>query len=158
MSRRLRRLAKAEGSECYQFFIRTQESPPRQCLLVIRTARPVAGLLPDTSAPAGASDPRSPPLALQAAWPTVRAVNLDEPSTVRGHSSLASLWIRSTSAEQRYFKVFHLPSSPDKVPWITLRSNVVRVPVDQAGFHGRYPVHPKRYLFCGHGGALSPPG
>ncbi len=69
----------------HQFFIRTQETPPRQRLLVIRTARPVAGLLPDASAPADASGSRSPPLALQAAWPTGRAVNLDEPSTVRSH-------------------------------------------------------------------------
>lgn len=57
------------GSLGYQFFIRTGETPPRQRLLVIRTARPAAGLLPDPSISTETSDSRSPPLALQAAWP-----------------------------------------------------------------------------------------
>jgi len=53
----------------HQFFIRTGETPPRQRLLVIRTARPAVGSLLDSSTPTETSDLRSPPLALQAAWP-----------------------------------------------------------------------------------------
>ena len=50
------------------FFVRPEESPPRQRLLVIRTARPGAGMMPDPF-PTGedkVSVGRSPPLALQA--------------------------------------------------------------------------------------------
>jgi hypothetical protein len=60
----------------HAFFIRAGERPPRQRLLVIRTARPAAGLLADLSPPTEATDSPSPPLAQQAAWPTVPAHRL----------------------------------------------------------------------------------
>jgi hypothetical protein len=58
-----------EGTLGYQFFIRPEESPPRQRLLVIRTGRAVPSVAGEV-APSGAEEPNSSkrclPLALQA--------------------------------------------------------------------------------------------
>jgi hypothetical protein len=57
-------------------FIRPDESPPRQRLLVIRAARPSPSVVPDSMLSAGSGSlRRSPPLALQAAWTTFRGVS-----------------------------------------------------------------------------------
>jgi hypothetical protein len=55
-------------------FVRIAESPPKQRLLVIRTVRVIAGTEAalTTAADESATASRSPPLALQAAWTTVR--------------------------------------------------------------------------------------
>jgi len=63
----------------HAFFIRADETPPRQRLLVIRTARPAAAWLPDPSTAAESSGSHAPPLALQAAWPTGPAQRLKGP-------------------------------------------------------------------------------
>lgn len=63
----------------HAFFIRAGETPPRQRLLVIRTARPAAGLLADLSTPAGTANASTPALAQQAAWSTVPAQRLKGP-------------------------------------------------------------------------------
>jgi hypothetical protein len=57
----------------YRSFIRPQEDPPRQRLLVLRTARPAPRAGPDAPAAEDPSARRlSPPLALQAAWSAAR--------------------------------------------------------------------------------------
>jgi hypothetical protein len=58
----------------HQCFIRTEETTPRQRLLVIRTSRPAVGLTNDASVAADDDSParQAPPLALQAAGSRVR--------------------------------------------------------------------------------------
>ncbi len=57
-------------------FIRPDEKPPRQRLLIIRASRPTTAIAQDTFHLTNASTEKlSPPLALQAAWTTIRGVS-----------------------------------------------------------------------------------